>query len=169
MHMNIRTVCLAIATLALMSGCGPKPGSGSQAPAAASPPAAEASGVNSKDFGSYVVHFTALSTDQLSPEIAKNYGIVRSKNRALLNVSVLKKVEGTTGKPVPGKVSALVANDTGQVKDSTVREIREGDAVYYVADYAVSSGETLVFNLEVVPDGESTALPVRFTQTFYGE
>ena len=70
---------------------------------------------------------------------------------------------------MPARVTALVANDTGQVKDSTVREIREGEAVYYIADYAVSGGETLVFNLEVLPEGATTPLPVRFTQTFFGE
>ncbi|CAG0942474.1 hypothetical protein GPROT2_01739 [Gammaproteobacteria bacterium] len=168
MSTSIRTVCMTLAVLGLMSGCG-GPGPGSAPPAGSPPTAAEPAGAASKDFGDYVVHFSALSTDQLTPEVARTYGITRSRNRALLNVSVLKKAEGTLGKPVTARVTALVANDTGQVKDSTVREIREGEAVYYIADYAVSNGETLVFNVEVVPEGATAALPLRFTQTFYGE
>lgn len=164
---NLRTSCIAIAILSLAAGCGPQPGPSGSASLAAKP-AAEPSGASSKDFGNYVVHFSALATDHLTPEVASNYGIVRSKNRALLNVSVLRKVEGTTGTPVTAAVTALVANDTGQVKDSTIREIREGDAVYYVADYAVSSGETLVFSIDAIPEGEAVPLSLRFTQTFYG-
>lgn len=168
MSMSIRTVCISIAALALISGCG-GPGPGSAPSATAPQTAAEPAGASSKDFGDYVVHFSALSTDQLTPEVASTYGITRSKNRALLNVSVLKKAAGTIGMPVSARVTALVANDTGQVKDTTVREIREGDAVYYIADYAVTNGETLVFNVEVVPEDGTVALPLRFTQTFYGE
>ena len=163
--MNIKTLCFAIVVAALVPACDQKPvepmltqGTGSVA----------AAGDTSMEFGDYVVHFNAISTDQLTPEVAKNYGIVRSSNRALLNISILKKEEGTTGKPVPGNVSLLVANDTGQVKDSTVREIREGSAVYYIADYAVSNGETLVFNVEVTPEGTTTPLKLRFSHTFFG-
>ena len=170
--MNIKTACLAALTaLAVMTlvACGPKPGSQAQAPEAGAPPPAEASGVASKDFGDYIVHFNAISTDQLTPEVAKTYNIVRSKNRALLNVSIVKKVPGTTGQPVPGSVAALVANDTGQVKDSNIREIREGDAVYYVADFAVSNSETLIFTVDVTPVNETSRFSVRFTRTFYDE
>ena len=45
----------------------------------------------SKDFGDYVVYFNAMNTDQLTPEIAREYEIVRSKSRAMLNVSIHRK------------------------------------------------------------------------------
>ncbi len=167
--MNIKAIGFAVLVAVAVGGCGPKPGSPTLAPEAGAPPAAEAAGVASKDFGDYVVHFNAISTDQLTPEVAKAYSIVRSKNRALLNVSVLKKAEGTTGTPVPGSVAALVANDTGQVKDSKLREIREGDAVYYIADFAVSNAETLIFTVDVTPINETSRFSVRFTRTFYDE
>ena len=46
-------------------------------------------------FGDYTVHYNALPTDVLQPAVARSYGITRSKNRVLLNVSALKKVMGT--------------------------------------------------------------------------
>jgi len=167
--MNINTACIAVMTAVMLNACGPKPGSPTQAPQADAPPPAEAAGVASRDFGDYIVHFNAISTDQLTPEVAKAYNIVRSRNRALLNVSIVKKMEGTTGQPVPGAVAALVANDTGQVKDSNIREIREGDAIYYIADFAVSNAETLVFTVDVTPINETSRFSVRFTRTFYDE
>ena len=48
---------------------------------------------SSRDFGDYVVYFNALNTEQLTPEIARQYEIVRSKSRALLNVSIHRKQE----------------------------------------------------------------------------
>ncbi|MCC7258256.1 MAG: DUF4426 domain-containing protein [Gammaproteobacteria bacterium] len=169
--MNHQTACLALVASLFLAACGPQPGTPAQGPAgrAGAPPAAEAAGVASKDFGAYVVHFNAISTDQLSPEVAKTYDIVRSRNRALLNVSIVRKVEGTIGQPVPGAVTAVVANDTGQLKDANLREIREGEAVYYIADFAVSDGETLVFTIDATPINETSRFSVRFTRTFYAE
>lgn len=167
--MNRTSSSLVLFTALALAACGPKPGTPPQAPGASAPPPAEAAEVASKDFGDYVVHFNAISTDQLTPEVAKAYGIVRSKNRALLNVSIVRKVEGTTGQPVPGSVAALVANDTGQVKDTNLREIREGDAVYYIADFAVSNAETLIFTVDATPINETSRFSVRFTRTFYAE
>jgi hypothetical protein len=167
--MNPKSASLVLLTALALAACGQKPGAPSGEPAPSAAPAAEAAEVASRDFGDYVVHFNAISTDQLTPEVAKAYNIVRSKNRALLNVSIVKKVEGTTGQPVPGSVAALVANDTGQVKDANLREIREGDAVYYIADIAVSNAETLIFTVDATPINETSRFSVRFTRTFYGE
>lgn len=175
--MNLKNTCIALLPAALLLGCGPQP----QAPAGTAPPAstpagapaprAEAAGVASRDFGDYVLHFNAISTDQLTPEVARSYDIVRSKNRALLNVSLVRKVEGTIGQPVPARVTALVVNDTGQVKDSNLREIRDGGAYYYIADFAVSNAETLVFTVDAAPADAATTAPfnVRFSRTFYSE
>lgn len=165
--MNIQSACLAVLTAFILGGCdGPPTPS---ATTSAGPPAAEGAEATSRDFGDYVVHFNALATDRLTAEVAKTYDIARSKNRALLNVSVVRKADETMGKPVAAAVTALVANDTGQVKDSNLREVREGESVYYIADFAVANGETLVFTLEITPAGENTRHSVRFTRTFYGD
>lgn len=130
-------------------------------------PAAVPADATSNDFGAYVLHFNALSTDQLTPEVAKQYGIVRSKNRAMLNVSIVQKIEGTTGQSVPGAVSASVNNLTGQAKNLTLREVQAGSAVYYIGDVAVANGETLIFNVDATPINETSRFSVRFSQQFY--
>ena len=162
--MSPRSVLPAIAAALLVAACGPAP-----TPPAAPPPAAEPATSASKDFGDYVVLFNAISTDQLTPDVARTYNIVRSRNRALLNVSILKKASGTTGTPVPGSVSAVAANLNGQLKDVNLREIREGDAIYYIADIPVSAAETLVFTVDVTPINETSRFSVRFTRQFEGD
>ena len=56
---------------------------------------------NSTTAGGFTIHHNAFTTSTLTPEVAKAYGIQRSKFRGMLNVSVIKEKEGTTGTSVP--------------------------------------------------------------------
>ncbi|MCB1736227.1 MAG: DUF4426 domain-containing protein [Gammaproteobacteria bacterium] len=120
-----------------------------------------------QDFGDYVVHFNALPTSFLDPAVAKNYRIVRSKNRAMLNVTVLKKVMGTAGTPVRATVTASAKNLTDQLKDIEIKEVREGSAIYYIGEVRIANDETLDFTVNATPDGESEPRVVRFRQKFF--
>lgn len=148
----------------LLTGCGQNP----PPPVAAATPALEPATSSSRDFGNFVLHFNAIRTDTLTPEIAKIYNITRSANRALLNISMVKKVEGTPGVPVAGRVTAQAVNLNGQFKDLTLREIREGEAIYYIGDVPVSDDETLVFTVDATPADESSLYSIRFQREFFG-
>lgn len=121
----------------------------------------------SQDFGDYVVHFNAIGTDLLPPKIAKEYGITRSNQRAMLNIAVQKKKLGTSVQPVTAKVTATALNLAGQTKDIKLREIREPYAIYYIGEFSVSNEETLKFSVDVTPEGSSEALTVKFRQQFF--
>ena len=151
---------ISFSWLALLAACG---GPGDNATV----PVAQPAGSSSTDIGDYVVHFSAQSTDQLPPEVARAYNIVRSKNRAMLNVSIIRESDNT---PVAGTVSVKTVNLTGQLKNVTMRKIEEpGDtvAIYYIGETPVANRETLVFDITVMPDGESRSSDVRFKRQFY--
>ena len=57
-----------------------------------------ASAENSKDFGQFVIHYNAMATDMVPPEVARKYRITRSQNRGMINITVLKK---STWQPRP--------------------------------------------------------------------
>ena len=159
-----RLACVPVVVVGLLTGCGQNP----PPPATTATPAMEPATASSRDFGNFVLHFNAIRTDTLAPEIAKIYTIARSANRALLNISIVKKVEGTPGVPVAGRVTAQAVNLNGQFKDLTLREIREGDAIYYIGDVLVADDETLVFTVEATPADESSLYSVRFQREFFG-
>lgn len=148
---------ISLALLALVAACG---GSGGSSDV----PEAQPAGASSADIGEHVVHFSALSTDQLPPEIARAYNILRSKNRAMLNVSVIRKADSV---PVPATVNVKTVNLTGQLKNVTMRQINEQEAIYYIGETAVANRETLVFDISVIPEGETRASEVRFKREFY--
>lgn len=122
---------------------------------------------SSQDFGDYVVHFNALTTDLLPPKVAAEYNIRRSGNHGLLNLVVLRKVLGAPGQPVTATVSGTATTLTGLQRTLNLREIREPNAIYYIADFGVDNEETLTFRLDVRPEGEKDTYQVQFRQQFF--
>lgn len=155
--MAITRTLITCSVLSLLMACG-GPGE------SANVPQAEPAGATSADIGTHVVHFSAQSTDQLPPDIARAYNILRSKNRAMLNVSIIRKSDSA---PVPAEIVVKTVNLTGQLKNVTMRQINEQDAIYYIGETAVANRETLVFDIGVRPDGVARATNVRFKRQFY--
>ena len=152
-----KRIFIALSLLGLVSACG-GPGE------SANVPAAQPAGATNADIGDHVVHFSAQSTDQLPPEVARAYNIVRSKNRAMLNVSVLQESDGSA---VVADVSVKTVNLTGQLKSVTMRQINEGDAIYYIGEVAIANRETLVFDISVTPEGSNQSSDLRFKRQFF--
>ena len=121
----------------------------------------------SQTFGDFTVHYNAFTTDALQPELARAYGIKRSKSRVLVNVSVLKRVLGTTGRPVSGEVSARAINLNNQLKTIAMRQVAENGGIYYLGELTVDHGETLTFIIEVSPEGTDKTHTIEFQQRFF--
>ena len=155
--MKKTTTFLVVAAAFLAGGCG-GPGPDSEIPEA------EPAGETFKDIGDYIVHFSALTTDQVPQEIAMNYNITRSKNRAMLNVSIIRKADDVS---VPANVEVKTTNLTQQLKNVTMRRINEQDAVYYIGETPVANRETLIFDISVTPEGSTVPAEVRFSRQFY--
>ena len=156
---------LLVGTMGI-SACQPEEAASGGDPMA---PAALPSTATSKDFGDYVLHFNAQRTDQLTAGIAAEYGIARSKNRAMLTVSIIKKADASPGISVSGAVSASATNLTGQLKNLTLKEIREGSAIYYVAETPVAHSETLIFSIDATPINETSRFSVRYKKQFFAD
>jgi hypothetical protein len=153
-------ILIALSLLGLVTACG-GPGENAEIPEA------QPAGASSADIGDHVVHFSAQSTDQLSPEIASVYNIVRSKNRAMLTVSIIRKTDNHS---VPGEVTVKTVNMTEQLKNVTLRRIDEpGEpgAIYYVGVTPVANRETLKFDISVTPEGVDGVSMVRFIRQFF--
>jgi hypothetical protein len=155
--MKLFSTTVALAVLPLVAACG-GPNE------AATVPRAEPAEATSVAIDDHVVHFNAQLTGQLPAEIARLYNIVRSNNRAMLNVSV---VDQETGNSVPATVSVKAVNLTGQLKTVNMRRIDEQEAIYYIGETPVANQETLIFDISVTPDGVSMPSELRFKRQFY--
>lgn len=157
-----RAWLLAVLT-AGVTACGPGPATGDRPVQQAQPDTRE----NFQEFGEHVVHFNAQSTTMLPPEVARAFGIQRSGNRAMLNVTVRRKLGDGSTEATGAQVGVLATNLTAQQREVRMRELREDDAIYYVGELAVSNEEVLTFSIQVRPDGSDASYEIRFRQQFY--
>lgn len=118
-------------------------------------------------FSDIEVHYNAMPTDELLPEVAKTYRIDRSRNRGLLTISVLKKNNLGIAQPVRATVTANAVNLNATLAKIEMREIREGPAIYYLGEFRVTPPDTLKFNVSVTPEGASAGYKVEFQREFY--
>ena len=121
---------------------------------------------NSTRSGDLVVHYNAVPTTSLTPDVARQYGITRSANRALVNVSVRRGSPGAD-EAVPARVTVAATNLNGQRSDLRVREVREGEAIYYLAEARFQGQETLAFDIEVQAEGAAAPIRASFRQEFF--
>ena len=119
---------------------------------------------NMKKLGSMNVHYMAIGSTFFTPEIAKVYGITRSRYNGLINISVLDNSQkGNPSKTV--SITGKAKNNLGQFKDLDFKEVKEGGAIYYLAQVSYSNEETLHFDI-MINDGKEKQ-QLKFSQTFY--
>lgn len=119
-------------------------------------------------FDDYVVHYNALSADMLPAEVAAAYKIPRSSKQGLLNIAV-QRTDGAEPVAVAARISGSVANLAGQRSEMTVREIREADAIYYLAEFPVRGSDTLNFDLRIAPTDSTRSYTLKFSKNYVTE
>ena len=126
-------------------------------------------GQQSEQFGPFELHYSVVNTTFLRPAVAEIYGITRGKQRAILNLALRKPNEGTLG-------TAQAMQLRGQVRDLLqtqqaldFREIRDGDAIYYIAEFRFINEEWRFFDLHFRPEGTDKTYSFDFKWQLYVE
>lgn len=114
--------------------------------------------------GSWDVHYIALNSTFLTPEVAKQYGIVRSKFNALINISVLDRQDKTAQSVI---LTGDARNLIGVVKKLTFKQVTEGKAIYYLAVLPFSDLEQYRISIDINDGLEQKTL--KFQHKFYAD
>ena len=112
-----------------------------------------------RTFGDVTLRANALSTMQLLPAIAKQYGIERAANRGLLNVSIEQ-----AGHTVSASVTAQIGDLTGHARPLPLRETAENGDIDYLGEFAIDGSGTYVFTVTATVAGEPQPFVAKFTQ-----
>lgn len=115
-----------------------------------------------KQLGGWDVHYIALPTTLLDPTIASQYKIERSKYNGLVNISVLNSKDQAAQQV---QISGEAKNLLGQIKSLTFVEVKEGAAVYYIAQYGYQTEQMVSFTIQISQGSQSQQL--KFNHTFY--
>ncbi|MGF1760182.1 DUF4426 domain-containing protein [Photobacterium sagamiensis] len=114
--------------------------------------------------GDLEIHYSSFPSTFLTPDVANTYRIKRSRYSAVVNVAVLDKSQ--EGKPaVQALLSGKARNLLGTEKKLSFREIREGNAIYYIAELSHTNEERFKFIIDVTQNG--TNGQINFEQTFF--
>lgn len=123
-----------------------------------------ASAEQKKTLGDWEVHYIVVNSTFFEPEVARQYGIQRSQYNALLNISVLdKNNKQAESVALTGKATNLL----GTTKTLSFKEVKEGDAIYYLAQIPFRHKENYRFDIDVRRGNDSEKLT--FKHEFYAE
>lgn len=117
--------------------------------------------------GDYQIHYNALNTSFLNPEVATATGIQRSQVTGMVNVSVLEAQDDGSTRAINARVDGKVSGLTGQALPLDFRTVRDGESIYHIATFRIHEGEAMRFALEVSPDRNAAPVEVDFIQRFY--
>lgn len=117
----------------------------------------------------YEVHYIGFASTFLSPEVAKQYQLVRSRALGIVNISVIKVDPDGKREAVGAVVEIRMTNNIQQQQMLTSQQVIEGSAIYYLAQLQYSEGELMIFDVTVYPEGSTKPLVFRFSQHFYND
>lgn len=115
-----------------------------------------------KTLGTWDVHYMVVNTSFLAPDVAKAYGIARSKYSALVNISVL---ESASSRALSPDVMGHATNLLGTQKTLSFKRVTEGEAVYYLAILPFDDRDTFRFVVDI-NDGQQKQT-LRFQQELW--
>jgi hypothetical protein len=115
-----------------------------------------------QQLGNWDVHYIAFPAPMLTPEVAQQYKLQRSKYNGVVNISVLDKDTQESKKVA---ISGVAKDIQGRQRTLEFSEVTEGDAVYYLAQLPFQNAQQFRFNI-TINSGEQTQ-QLMFDQTFY--
>ena len=119
----------------------------------------------SQIFGPYELHYSVVNSTFLAPEVAATYGIVRGNKRAILTLAVREEMA-----PAGETLSMLLQGRTWdliQNQNLEFLEIREGKAVYYIAQFKHINEEWRFFEMDFRPEGADETYTFKFKHQLY--
>jgi hypothetical protein len=114
-------------------------------------------------YGALEVHYSAFNSGFLQPEVAAAVGLVRSKRQGVVNVALLQ-----AGKASTGVVTGEVRNLLGQITPLSFKQVKEGTAIYYLAQFPFDQQEMLRFTLNI-KGADGVPHSFDFNQEFFPE
>lgn len=118
-------------------------------------------------FGDYEVHYIAFTSSELDKDVARSYGIPRSRALGYMSISVLKT--GVSELPVAwnAQLNGEMSNLIGQTRELKFIRIEETGALYFYRTFDFYDTDMYRFHLKVKPEGEKRTFDVKFSQRFY--
>lgn len=114
-----------------------------------------------QQLGPWQVHYSAFRSTFLTPHVASQYGLERSRYQGVINIAVQDK----HGKAQAVGIVGEAKNLTGTLRPLEFKEVKEGEAIYYLASLPYRNEDTFQISVQLMGQGLQQKLV--FQQTFY--
>lgn len=101
--------------------------------------------------GGHTIYYTTFPSTIIPADVANTHNIVRAPNRMVVNISARK-----AGDPAVIGVEGMVTNLLEQQTSLPFTEVKEQNAIYYLASYLALEQDLLRFSITVTPPGEDS-------------
>jgi hypothetical protein len=121
-----------------------------------------AHGEQKKVLGNWDVHYIVVNSTFFDPSVLKQYALQRSKYNAIINISAL---DSRTTEAQDIAVSGTYQDLLGRKKELGFKQIKEGDAIYYLAQFRFDDMDTYRFEVKLQSGNRTETL--KFQQKLY--
>lgn len=105
--------------------------------------------------GDHEIHYTTFPSTIIPPDVADLHNITRSPNRIVVNISALRR-----GEPAAIELSGTVTNLLEQSLELEFKEVKEQDAIYYLAHHLSLEHDLLRFEITATIEGEPVSFEI---------
>jgi hypothetical protein len=119
---------------------------------------------NEHKVGDVTIHYSVVNSTMLTPEVATQYRIKRSNQIGVLNISVHKR-----DKAVIANIFGNTKNIAGQLQELAFKEVKEDQAIYYLATFSFNHQQLQTFSMQVQPEKKGVLIPLQFKHTLFAD
>ena len=112
----------------------------------------------------HIVYYNVFNSTLIQPEIAKQHGLVRAKDRVYVNIALVKK---SGGNGIAATLSGQHRNLMQQKFPLEFIEIKESTATYYLAPIRFNNEEILHIDIQVASLDASDSGEFTITKKLY--
>lgn len=121
---------------------------------------------SSQRFDQYEIFYSTFNTSFLQPKVAKAYGVVRGKDKALINIAVVETLADGTKQNVNADVTALISDLIHKTEIELTR-VQEQNAIYYIGPFDIQHKLDMYFTLQVKPESSKKTYTVSLKKRLY--
>jgi hypothetical protein len=115
---------------------------------------------HSTESGSYVLRSTTVASEQINAEAARHHGVVPARDRAVVNVVLLRRDADGVATTVPARVTVSMRTMSGYSSNIQMREVRESSGISYLGSYKFLPRQVINFEVLAAPTEDAQQQPL---------
>jgi hypothetical protein len=117
----------------------------------------------------FIVHYAAIRTTDLTPEVARQFNVRRRGKQALLVLNAQRVEDSGTVVPIAATATGRVTSLLGHLQKLDLRPVQEGPVHYVLAEFETLNREYLTVDVQLTPQGAARPIRIKFQQQFYND